>query len=102
MTESGWRVDVMLCDYAQVAEGKLFINGGGWSLCGPGPFVHALALKIGVPWSEANRRHMLTAVLVDEDSRPAAVGDPPTELRLESAFEVGRPPGAAPGAALDM
>jgi len=28
---------MMLADYAQIADGKLFISGGGWSICGPGP-----------------------------------------------------------------
>ena len=25
---------MMLADHAQVADGKLFISGGGWSACG--------------------------------------------------------------------
>jgi hypothetical protein len=28
---------MMLADYARIADGKLFISGGGWSACGPGP-----------------------------------------------------------------
>ena len=28
---------MMLADHAQVADGKLFISGGGWSACEPGP-----------------------------------------------------------------
>src|SRR6267154_2812745 len=31
------RATMMLADYAQIADGKLFISGGGWSTCGPGP-----------------------------------------------------------------
>ena len=26
---------MLLCDSAQVADGKLFVLGGGWSLTGP-------------------------------------------------------------------
>jgi hypothetical protein len=29
------RATMMLADYAQIADGKLFISGGGWSTCGP-------------------------------------------------------------------
>ena len=28
---------MLLCDAAQVADGKLYILGGGWSMTGPGP-----------------------------------------------------------------
>ena len=28
------RATMMLADYAQIADGKLFISGGGWSTCG--------------------------------------------------------------------
>ena len=97
-----WRMTVLLCDSAQVAEGKLYVLGGGWSVCGPGPFVHGLALKLDVPWNEANRRHKAVATLHDEDSRPVAIGEPPREVRFESAFEVGRPPGHPPGTPLDL
>jgi hypothetical protein len=99
---SAWSVVALLCDYAQVAEGKLFISGGGWSLCGPGPFVHSLAVKVAVPWDQANRAHALEARIEDEDGAQPLVGDPPTEVALSTQFEVGRPPGLPPGTALDM
>ncbi len=96
----GWDATVLVCDAAQVADGKLYVLGGGWSLCGPGPFVHSLAVKIDVPWDQANRKHALTARLVNEDGAPVALGDPPQELRFESEFEVGRPPGMVEGTPL--
>ncbi len=97
-----WRVTVLLCDFAQVAEGKLYLLGGGWSLCGPGPFQHGLAIKVEVPWNEANRLHMLEGVLKDADERPVKVGNPPNELQFRGEFEVGRPPGLPAGTALDV
>lgn len=97
-----WEVTVLLCDSAQVAEGKLYILGGGWTICGPGPFQHALAIKAQVPWNEANRPHNLEAVLMDEDSRPVRIGDPPAEVKFQGTFEVGRPPGLPPGTPLDF
>ena len=97
-----WEVTGVLCDAAQVAEGKLYILGGGWSLSGPGAFTHALALKVTIPWGEANQPHRLDAVLVDEDGQDVAVGDPPQPVAFSSEFEVGRPPGLPAGTPLDL
>ena len=36
---------MLLCDGAQVADGKLFVLGGGWSLTGPDPMPSAIAMK---------------------------------------------------------
>ena len=38
------RVTMMLADHAQVADGKLFISGGGWSYSGPGHTPCAVAV----------------------------------------------------------
>ena len=50
-------VTMLLCDAAQVAYGKLYILGGGWSMTGPDPVPSAVALKIHVDWHEAERAH---------------------------------------------
>ncbi len=97
-----WDVTVLLCDSAQVADGKLYVLGGGWTICGPGAFQHALAIKVEVPWNEANRRHSLEAVLMDEDARPVRIGNPPVEIKFQGTFEVGRPPGLPAGTPLDF
>jgi hypothetical protein len=97
-----WELTVLLADFAQVADGKLYVLGGGWSMCGPGLFTHALALKIGVPWTETNERHQLQAALLDEDQQPAAYGDPPEPVGFTSEFEVGRPTGWPAGTAIDI
>jgi len=97
-----WDITAILCDSAQVAEGKLYILGGGWSLCGPGAFTHAIALKVGVPWGEANQHHRLDAVLVDEDGQVVAMGEPSQEISFSSEFEVGRPAGLPEGTPLDF
>ena len=34
---------MLLCDAAQVSDGKLFILGGGWSMTGPDPVPSAVA-----------------------------------------------------------
>lgn len=102
MNGTTWSTTVLLSDFAQVADGKLYVLGGGWSLCGPGAFQHALAIKIEVPWDESNRAHKLEAILHDEDNKQVAVGTPPSPVRFEGTFEVGRPAGLPPGTPLDF
>jgi hypothetical protein len=91
---------VLLCDHAVVAEGKFYINGGGWdgvtSQTGP----MTLAILIRVNWDETNNRLPLKVCLVDEDgnsvTQPGPEGaDIVVEARGE--FEVGRPPGTKRG-----
>lgn len=97
------RVTLLLCDAAQAVGGKLYVLGGGWSIAGPGPVTMALALKIEVPWDQANRIHDLRLALVDADGKPVMVptqeGERPVEFKAK--FEVGRPPGLRPGTPLD-
>jgi len=98
------KVTMMLCDYAQVADGKLTIVGGGWSVTGPLPAPFALALLFEVPWDRANTRHRFRLDLVDQDGHvvfiPTDEGEEP--LAIEGEFEAGRPPGLKPGTPLDV
>ena len=98
------KVTIMLADFAQVVGGKLYIMGGGWSITGPNPTPSALAIKIEVPWTEANRKHNLKIELVDADHQPVIV---PTQVGnlpvvINGDFEVGRPPGLIQGTPIDM
>jgi len=94
------RVTIMLADAAQESGGKLYILGGGWSVTGPEIPPSALALKIDVPWDQANRRHTWMLNLVSEDGVPVEIEG--QAVRIEGEFEVGRPPGAAPGSYIDV
>lgn len=98
------KITLLLADAAQAVNGKLYILGGGWSIIGPDPTPSAIAIKIDVPWDEANRRHSLQLTLTDADDQPVMVptptGDRPVEVSGE--FEVGRPPGLKPGTSLDV
>lgn len=99
------RATLMLCDHATVADGKLYIAGGGWSVAGPAPGPSAIALLLAVPWDQANQPHKFRLWLERQDGEPVTR---PNELGqeapvvFEAGFEVGRPPGITPGTALDV
>jgi hypothetical protein len=98
------KVTMLLCDAAQVADGKLFVLGGGWSLTGPDPMPSAIAMKIDVDWHEADRAHHWELYLEDQDGRPVMVETPeghhPVEVRGE--FTVTRPTTVPEGTPIDV
>ena len=98
------KVTFLLADAAEAVGGKLYILGGGWSITGPQPSPAALAIKIEVPWSEANRPHEWKAVLEDQDGQAVTLPTPEGESVVEvgGSFEVGRPPGLIEGTPLDL
>ena len=98
------RVTMLLCDAAQVADGKLYILGGGWSLIGPAPMPSAVALKIDVDWTEADRAHHWELYLVDEDGQPiiAETPDGPQAIEVRGDFEVARPAAVPEGSPVDV
>lgn len=92
---------MLLCDHAQVADGKLYVLGGGWNQAQAGvPLPMALAVVIAVPWDATNQKHELIIRLADDDGvqidnedQPVVIGGP---------FEVGRPPGVKQGTPLNQ
>ncbi len=98
------RVTMLLCDFAQVADGKLYISGGGWSVAGPGPSPSAIALKIDVPWDRTNNRIRLRLRLLGADGQAVAQQGPegPSPVEVNAEFEVGRPPGVSVGTPIDV
>lgn len=98
-------ITLLLADSAQAVNGKLYVLGGGWTDTPVGPDghvpPHALAVIIHVPWDQANRPHHATLRLLNADGRSVEpVADQP--IQIESDFEIGRPPGAQPGASLPV
>jgi hypothetical protein len=91
---------ILLADAAQTAGGKLYILGGGWSITSTPTPPSALAIKIDVPWDQANRRHHLAVELLDADGRPVLADGRP--VAVSGDVEVGRPPGLLPGTPLDV
>lgn len=93
---------ILLCDHAEAINGKLYIMGGGWTICSPGPRNMAVAVRIKVPWTDTNEKHKFALFLQDADGKTIELGDPPKPVMQAGEFEVGRPPGAVPGSDLDF
>jgi len=92
---------MLLCDSAQEVGGKLYILGGGWSVLGTPntPTNMAVAIKLSVPWDQANERHQLRLMLMDGDGQQVDTGEGP--IGVVGEFEVGRPPGMKRGSPID-
>ena len=86
---------LLLADSAQVADGRLFILGGGLGEVGPGPQPMAIAMLLDVPWDQANAPHDWKFELLDEDGTPVLYDDQP--ILVGGQFEAGRPEGLTPG-----
>ncbi len=97
---SGISVDMLLCDSAQVANGKLFVLGGGLATVGPKPQPLALAFHISVPWDQADRQHTWRIDLFDEDGQPVTMKGKP--LVLGGKFQPRRTKGLRPGTPLGV
>jgi hypothetical protein len=93
---------MLLADFVQAVQGKLYVLGGGWSVTGPGAVQMGIAVKIEVPWDQANLQHAFRLTLVDADEKPVLVPGAEQPIQVEGQFEVGRPPGLKPGSPLDF
>ena len=84
---------VLLCDFAEAVNGKLYVMGGGWNmLFAPNhPVNVTVAVVLAVGWDEANRRHPLAVALLDHDGNQVEIAG--HAVAVGSEFEVGRPPG---------
>lgn len=98
------KATILLADYAEVINNKLYIMGGGWSVVNQKTGPTAIALKLEVPWNETNRKHSLKLELLDSDFHSVTVQTPAGELPLviNGDFEVGRPAGLIQGVPLDL
>jgi len=84
------RVDCfLLADAVQVANGKLFILGGGWARLTaeslPVARAYELAIRVVVPWTETNRKLAFELQMVDEDGKHLL------EPAVRADISVGRP-----------
>lgn len=95
---------IMLCDFAEEVNGKLYIMGGGWSrFMKVRPVIDmSIAAKLLVPWVETNRPHNLTVGLFTADGSPVTQGAERQVVQLGGQLEVGRPPGLKEGTEIDV
>jgi len=95
---------MLLADHAQVADGKLFISGAGWSTCGSGPTPCAVAVIFHVPWQETDEKISFSLRLVDEDGRgvmqPGAQDELP--VQVNGQFQARRRSGMTPGTEINV
>jgi hypothetical protein len=100
------KVTMLLADHAAAMGGKLYINGGGWSIIGPAPTPGAIAMDVKVPWDEREHEHQLVLDLLDADGQPVLVPTPHgvQPLRLEATLSLENvqiDPAVKPGTPLD-
>jgi hypothetical protein len=98
------KLTMLLCDHVAVAEGKLYINGGGWVETGPDPTPSAIAVLFEVPWNETNRKINFRLRLRHEDGHEVTQTGPvgPQQIEVGGEIEVGRPAGVPEGSALPV
>jgi hypothetical protein len=92
------KATLLLCDYAQVAGGKLTAVGAGWTFTSP-VTSHAVGILLDVPWDMANVRMPWRIELKDADGRAVIQDGPdgPVPVQAGGEIEVGRPVGTPAG-----
>jgi hypothetical protein len=85
---------LLLADFAEVVNGKLYLMGGAWdsyTLADPArPARFAIAVAVMVPWACTNEKHTLRVRIDNADGQTVT-----PEFPID--FQVGRPPTLAPG-----
>ncbi len=98
------QVTMLLCDHAAVAEGKLYVSGGGWTHITAAPTPFAIAMLIQVPWSMVDRAVPFVLTLVGADGQQVAVTDAAGQrpLQVEGQINVGRSADVRPGSMMPV
>jgi len=97
------RTTLLLADYARVADGKLDVIGGGWSIMNTsGPFGFYVAALFQIPWDQTNTKHTFTFELLDADGNGVPTGDGEDTVHADGEFEAGRPAGLMIGTPVDL
>lgn len=97
------KVTMLLADSAQVADGKLFILGGGWSVTGPQPSPSAIAMVLSVEGIEFDRPHHWELFLEDADGQLVMLDSPegPQAIEIRGDFTATAPVGMPVGTPVD-
>ena len=95
---------MLLADAAQVADGKLYILGGGWSITGPEAVPSAVAIKVGVDWHEFDAQHHLELFLEDADGNLVTFDTPEgaQSIEVRGDFSASEPSGVPVGTPVDV
>jgi hypothetical protein len=99
------RATMLLADSAQTVGGKLYILGGGWTMCGPGPTLMALAIKLEVPADQAGRTHNWSLTLLNDSGERVlleALDGQQLPVEISGKFEAALIPDLPPGMPLDL
>src|SRR3954462_14895192 len=95
------KVTLMIADFARVANGKLDVIGGGWSMVNAqGPFGFFVAALFQIPWDQTNPKHTVRPGLLDADGQGVPTPDGEA-IRAEGECEAGRPAGLLAGTPVD-
>jgi hypothetical protein len=85
---------LLLCDYSEAVNGKLYLTGGGWNVLRlpelPAEWSFSIGLGIDIAYHETNEPHELVVTVQDPDGNELGDG-------LTANFETGRPPGLPQG-----
>jgi hypothetical protein len=98
-------VDAIIADSVVTAEGKLYVQGGGWDTIGSPTFPFrqpriGIGVLLRIPWTRTNEMHTLSLRIVDQDENKIVLGDAPPgaeapdgKIReIKGQFNLGRPP----------
>jgi hypothetical protein len=95
---------MLLCDHAEELGGKLYIMGGGWSkLFTPEqPTNMALAIKLSVPWDEADRPHDIVVRLRKDEDTETFKTDEGEDIQIRGELEAQPSAELQPGSSYDV
>jgi hypothetical protein len=94
------KVTLMLCDFVQIAEGKLFINGGGWSIANRLRGYMAGTLEFPIDYAQRKVRGRF--LLFTADGAPVeAVTAPGEQVKIAFEMELAPRQGLPRGMPLD-
>ncbi len=101
MLGSSMDATLLLCDFAEALNGKLYVMGGGWNVlfAGGQPVNTSLAILVVVQWDQTNQKHELAVELLTDDGEAVEIGG--QRVAVSGEFEVGRPPGVKPGTSMN-
>src|SRR5690349_9155716 len=104
----GFKATIMLSDSVAVAEGKIYMQGGGWDAINPPVYPVrlsriGLAVTIDIPYSRTNENHQMSIKLKTEDGEDVPLGNQPADPKdpasvqkpvyeVGGTFNAGRPP----------